>query len=79
VKDRLGLIIGIVIGLYGLYRVDYILYLGLNYFGKYIFFVIFNLFVLYSFWFLHKKTKGVWKNLAPLLFGIVLLIFGLSL
>ncbi|WP_457560999.1 hypothetical protein [Caminibacter sp.] len=77
-KDKIGLIIGLVIGLYGLFRIDYELYLGLNYFGKYVFFALFNIFIIYFYWFLYKKSKGAWKNIFPLIYGIFLLIVGLS-
>ncbi len=77
-RDKIGLIIGLILGLYGLYRIDYILYLGLNYFGKYFFFALFNIFALYLFWFLYKKPKGKWKNIAPLIYGAVLFAAGLG-
>ena len=77
-KDKAGLIIGLLIGLFGLYRIDYVLYLGLNYFGKYVFFVIFNIFVVYLFWILYKKTKGVLKQLGPLFLGLLIFIIGLN-
>ncbi len=78
-KDKTGLVIGLMIGLFGLYKIDRILCLGLNYFGKYVFFGLFNIFALYGFWFCYKKFKGVWKNLAPILYSFIFLIAGLSI
>ena len=54
---KIFLIVGIVLGLLGLFRIDYTLYLGLNYFGKYVFFAFFNGFIIYLFWILYKKSK----------------------
>jgi len=77
--ERLGLILGLIIGLYGLYKIDYILYEGLNYFGKYVFFTLFNLFVLYLFWFFYKRFNGYLKIIMPLLWGAVILLGGFKI
>jgi len=77
--ERLGLILGLIIGLYGLYKIDYILYKGLNYFGKYVFFTLFNLFVLYLFWFFYKRFSGYLKIIMPLLWGVVILLGGFKI
>jgi len=77
--ERLGLILGLIIGLYGLYKIDYILYGGLNYFGKYVFFTLFNLFVLYIFWFFYKRFSGYLKIIMPLLWGVVILLVGVKI
>ena len=76
--ERLGLILGLIIGLYGLYKIDYILYEGLNYFGKYVFFTLFNLFVLYLFWFFYRRFSGYLKIIMPLLWGVVILLVGVK-
>jgi len=78
-KSHIGLVIGLIMGLYGLYRIDNILIKGLNYFGKYVFFGLFNIFCLYLFWFFYKRFEGYMKILMPLLFGIVLLLLGVKL
>ncbi|MEO1924115.1 MAG: hypothetical protein ABGX25_06365 [Nautiliaceae bacterium] len=77
--NRLGLIIGLLAGLYGLYKIDYILYEGLNYFGKYVFFTFFNLFVIYLFWFFYKRFNGILQIIMPLLWGVVILLVGFKI
>ena len=72
----IGLIMGLILGAVGMYRIDYVLYEGLNYFGKYVFFAMFNLFVLWLFWFFYKRFEGVLKIAMPLLLGVVLLLVG---
>lgn len=75
----IGLIIGLILGLYGLFRIDSVLYEGLNYFGKYVFFALFNIFVLYFYWLFFKKFGG-WLQIAmPILLGIILLLFGVKI
>jgi hypothetical protein len=77
--NYIGLIVGIILGAIGMYRVDYVLYEGLNYFGKYVFFASFNLFVLWLFWFFYKRFDGALKIAMPILFGLVLLLVGYKL
>ena len=75
----LGLIIGIVLGLIGLYKIDIILIAGLNYFGKYVFFGLFQLFIIYLYYLSFKKFKGKWKIIMPAILGVILLILGIVL
>ncbi len=78
-KSYIGLVTGFIIGLYGLYRIDSILVKGLNYFGKYVFFGLFNVFCIYLFWFFYKRFDGYLKILMPLFFGFILLLLGVKL
>ncbi len=75
----IGLIIGIVLGFIGIYKIDVVLIKGLNYFGKYVFFVIFHLFILYIYYFIYKKSEGRLKIILPIIFGMILLLFGIIL
>jgi len=59
--DKVALIIGIILGIVGLYKIDIVLIAGLNYFGKYVFFGLFNLFIVYIYYFSFKKSK-FWKK-----------------
>jgi hypothetical protein len=79
VRDYIGLILGFFIGLYGLVKIDYVLYEGLNYFGKYVFFVLFNIFCLYLFWFFYKRFNGYLRILMPIMYGLVLMLLGVKL
>ena len=74
-----GVIIGLLLGLYGLYRIDYVLFEGLNYFGKYVFFALFNIFVLYIFWFFYKKFSGYIQPAVIILYGLILLLISYKL
>ncbi|NPA11107.1 MAG: hypothetical protein GXO62_02580 [Epsilonproteobacteria bacterium] len=77
--DKIGLIIGLMLGIYGLFKIDYILYLGLNYFGKYVFFGLFNIAVVYIFLVLYENLKGALRIVAPVVFGIILLYIGVKI
>ena len=74
-----GLIIGIVLGFIGLYKIDLTLIAGLNYFGKYVFFGLFHLFLIYLYYISFKKFKGKWKIIMPIVLGAVILILGFVL
>jgi len=67
----IGLIIGIFLGIVGLYRIDIILIAGLNYFGKYVFFGLFHLFIIYLYYLAFKKN---WY--LTIILGGFLLILG---
>jgi len=75
----IGILLGIVLGLYGLFRIDYVLYEGLNYFGKYVFFTLFNLFVLYVFWFFYKRFSGWVQPAIITLYGLVIFLISYKL
>ena len=77
--DKVAFIIGVILGVIGLYKIDMILIAGLNYFGKYVFFVLFQLFIVYLYYFSFVKLKGWMKIVAPVLLGIILLYGGLSI
>jgi len=74
----IGLIIGLVLGAVGMYRIDSVLYEGLNYFGKYVFFAMFNLFVLSLFFYFYKRFEGKLKIFMPILLGVVILLIGVK-
>ncbi|GAB6045337.1 hypothetical protein JCM11957_09350 [Caminibacter profundus] len=74
-----GLIIGLILGIYGLVRIDYVLYMGLNYFGKYVFFGLFNIFTLYFFWFFYKKFSGWLQIVMPAIYGFIILLVSFKL
>jgi len=74
--EYVGVLIGIVLGIIGMYKIDYVLYEGLNYFGKYVFFTMFNLFVIWLFWLSFKKFDGKLKIIMPILLGAVIFIAG---
>ncbi len=76
--EKIGFLIGLIIGLYGLYKIDLTLIAGLNYFGKYVFFTLFQLFIIYLYYLCFKKLKG-WKSAAAsLLLGIILFYGGIK-
>ena len=69
--DKLGLIIGVILGIIGLYKIDIVLIAGLNYFGKYVFFTLFHLFIVYLYFLTYKK-----KWYLPIVLGSILFIGG---
>ena len=75
----IGLIIGIILGVIGLYKIDIVLISGLNYFGKYVFFGLFHLFIIYMFYLSYKKFNGYLKKLMPILFGLIILLLSFKL
>ena len=72
--DKLALIIGIILGIIGLYKIDIVLIAGLNYFGKYVFFGLFNLFIIYLYYFSFKKYRFI-----SLLIGGIIFLLGVVL
>jgi len=74
-----GLIIGIILGIIGLYKIDMVLIVGLNYFGKYVFFGLFHLFIIYLYYLSFKRFKGKWKIIMPIILGLILLLLGIIL
>ena len=68
----ISLITGIILGLIGLYKIDIVLIAGLNYFGKYVFFGLFHLFIIYLYYLSYKKNYYL-----SLLIGLFLFILGL--
>jgi len=75
----LGLIIGIILGIIGLYKIDIILIAGLNYFGKYVFFGLFQLFIIYLYYLSFKKFNGKWRIIMPIILGLIIFIAGIIL
>ena len=72
----LGLIIGIILGAIGLYKIDIVLIAGLNYFGKYVFFGLFHIFIMYLYYLSFKKFKGKFQIIMPILLGLIIFILG---
>jgi len=75
----IGLIVGIVLGIIGLYKIDIILIAGLNYFGKYVFFGLFHLFLVYVYYISFVKFKGKLKIIMPVVLGLILFVLGIIL
>jgi len=75
----IGLVIGIILGVIGLYKIDIVLIAGLNYFGKYVFFGLFHIFIIYMFYLSFKKFSGYMKILMPILFGLIILLISFKL
>jgi hypothetical protein len=79
-----GLIIGFILSIIGMYYIDrnILLSFELNqskWFGKYVFFVAFNILILWVLWIFYKKFEGVLKITMPILFGIIILFIGVKL
>ena len=77
--EKIGLIIGGVLTIIGIYRIDKFLIPTLDYFGKYVFFIVFNIFVFWSLWIFYKKFSGFLKIIMPVVFGIIILLIGVKI
>ena len=75
----LGLIIGIILGLIGLYKIDIVLIAGLNYFGKYVFFTLFHLFLIYIYYLSFTKFRGIMKIIMPIFIGFIIFLVSFKL
>jgi hypothetical protein len=82
--NKLGLIIGVVLSIIGLYFIDknILISFELNHskwFGRYVFFAAFNVLILWTVWIFYRKFSGILKITMPLLFGIIILFIGVKL
>ena len=77
--NKLGLIIGIILGIIGIYKIDIVLIAGLNYFGKYVFFGLFHLFIVYLYYIFWIKFKGKLKVIMPVVLGLLIFSFSFIL
>jgi hypothetical protein len=76
--QKTGLIIGLILTIIGMYNIDMFLVPTLNYFGKYVFFAAFNIFVFWVLWTFYKKFNGNLKTLMPVVWGVVILLIGVK-
>lgn len=76
--ERIGLIIGLVLTIIGIVKIDMFLIPTLNYFGKYVFFAAFNIFVFWVEWVFYKKFGGLMKIIMPAVFGLIILLIGVK-
>jgi hypothetical protein len=76
--NKIGLIIGLVLTGFGMYKIDSFLIPTLDYFGKYVFFAAFNIFVFWVLWTFYKKFNGNLKTLMPIVWGVVILLLGVK-
>ncbi|MEO1958940.1 MAG: hypothetical protein ABGX23_05250 [Nautiliaceae bacterium] len=74
--QRIGLLVGLLLVIIGLYRIDLLLYKTLDYFGKYVFFGLFNIMSLFLVFYFYKKFDGILKITMPLLFGLIVALIG---
>jgi len=77
--QKIGLIIGGVLTIIGMYNIDKFLIPTLDYFGKYVFFAAFNFFVFWVLWVFYKKFSGFLKTIMPVMFGIIILLIGVRI
>ncbi|EDM24530.1 hypothetical protein FE773_08210 [Caminibacter mediatlanticus TB-2] len=76
--NKLGLIIGEILVVIGLFFIDRFLFPTLDYFGKYVFFIAFNLFCIFLPLFFYKKFNGILKIAMPIIIGIAILLLGIK-
>jgi len=76
--EKLGLIIGFILTTIGIYKIDKFLIPTLDYFGKYIFFIILNIFIFWSLW-ISYKLSGKLKIVMPIFIGGIIFIIGMNI
>ena len=76
--QKTGLIIGLIMTIIGMYNIDMFLVPTLDYFGKYVFFAVFNIFVFWVLWTFYKKFNGNLKVFMPVVWGVVILLLGVK-
>jgi hypothetical protein len=82
--SKAGLIAGLILSIIGIYYIDknILISFELNqskWFGKYVFFLAFNILILWTLWVFYKKFSGILKITMPLLFGVIILFIGVKL
>ena len=76
--EKIGLIIGFILTSIGIYKLDKFLIPTLDYFGKYVFFIMLNLFIFWSLWISYKFNKKL-KIVMPIFIGGVIFIIGINM
>ena len=76
--EKIALIIGFILTSIGMYEIDKFLIPTLDYFGKYIFFIILNIFIFWSLW-ISYKLSGKLKIVMPIFIGVVILMIGINI
>jgi len=74
--DKIGLIAGFLLMVAGMYKIDLFLIPTLDYFGKYVFFGIMNIFVLWLFYTIYKKFKHLF--FIPFIYGLTIFLIGFN-
>lgn len=77
-KEKIGLIIGFILTSIGMYKIDKFLIPTLDYFGKYVFFIILNIFIFWSVWIAYKFNEKL-KIVMPIFIGVVIMIIGINI
>ncbi len=75
---RAFLLISYVILFIALYKIDKFLIPTLDYFGKYVFFILLNLSLIYILYKIFFISKGVYKVILPLIFSSFVFILSLG-
>ena len=76
--EKIGLIIGFILTGIGMYKIDKFLIPTLDYFGKYVFFTILNIFIFWSLWKSYKFNEKL-RIVMPIFIGLVILIMGINI
>jgi ABC-type lipoprotein release transport system permease subunit len=76
--QKIGLIIGLILTIIGMYNIDKFIIPTLDYFGKYVFFTAINIFVFWVLWSFYKKFNGNLKIIMPIVWGVVILLIGVK-
>jgi hypothetical protein len=76
--EKVGLIVGFILTIIGMYKIDIFLIPTLDYFGKYVFFGVINIFVFWMLIVFYKKFRGVLQIVMPIVFGVIIMLIGVK-
>jgi hypothetical protein len=76
--EKIGWILGLLLSLGGLFKLDGFLYQTLDYFGKYVFFILMNIFAVWLPYAFYRVFNGYLKILMPILAGGIILLIGVK-
>ena len=75
---KIGLIIGFILTSIGMYKINKFLIPTLDYFGKYIFFIILNIFIFWSLLKFYEFNEKL-QIIMPIFIGVAVLIIGINI
>jgi hypothetical protein len=76
--EKVGLIVGFILTIIGMIKIDIFLIPTLDYFGKYVFFGVINIFVFWMLIVFYKKFRGVLQIVMPIVFGVIIMLIGVK-
>ncbi len=76
--EKISLILSFLLVGAGIFKLDFFLIPTLDYFGKYVFFVMINIFVFWVCYQFFRYFKGTLRIVMPLLYGLIICLLGVK-